>query len=302
MPTTTPAPAEDRKRTFWTLALFFALAFVITWGIGAALILARPQLEAVVGPIGQVNHHWIYYLAVSAPTLSAIVCSFVFGGVCGVKALALRFVRPFHPAWLAIAILIWPAALALFGLAAREIGMTGLIDLRAIAIGAPVLALTTAALVVDPGGLGEETGWRGFALPRLITLMRPLDASLLLGLIWGLWHLPGFFVSGLAQSHLALGWFLGGSVCLSVTMTWLFVRANGNPIVAGIVPHLVTNLMSDANVFARDSIQVETIVLALIALFLVARYGRDLGPRLAARPSLGVASVTGEPSSPRGAA
>ena len=271
--------ADGRWRTWRELIVYFALAFLITWGLGAALILARPQLEAAVGPIGQVNRHWIYYLAVYAPSISAVACSLIFAGLAGLKALALRFTRPFHPIWLAIAILAWPAALALFGLGARAAGAPGLIDLRSVAVGAPLLALTTTALVVDPGGLGEETGWRGFALPRLIGLMRPLDAALLLGLAWGLWHLPAFFVSDLAQSHFGLGWFLAGSMELSVFMTWLFIRAGGNVIVCGILPHLMSNLMFGAHVFGRSAIQTETMVMGLIATVLVARYGRDLAPR-----------------------
>ncbi len=88
---------EDRVRAVPQLAAFFGLTFAITWGLGALLIFAKPQLEAAIGPMGPINHHWLYYVAVWAPTISAVMLSLAFGGWGDVKALALRFVRPMRP-------------------------------------------------------------------------------------------------------------------------------------------------------------------------------------------------------------
>lgn len=268
-----------RRRTIRELAVFFGLAFAITWGLGAAFIFARPQLEAVVGPLGVINHSWLYYLAVTAPTISAVACSLLFGGWAGLKALGSRFLRPVKPLWALAAVLIWPAALTLFALAMKALGRGGGIDLHALAVGAPVMALTTWVLVVDPGGLGEEAGWRGYALPRLVTLVRPAWAGMGLGLVWGLWHLPAFFVSGLAQSQFDLGWFLLGSIALSVVMAWLYVHANGNVVVAGVIPHLMWNLLFDAHVFRQDALRQEVIAVGLLAVLLGVAFGPDLAPR-----------------------
>jgi membrane protease YdiL (CAAX protease family) len=268
--------AQGRRRTLWELGCYFGLAFGITWGLGALLILARPELEAVIGPIGRLDHHWLYYLGVYAPTLAAIATSVIFGGWDGLKALGGRFVRRFNPLWLVAAVILWPAALALYELASEALGAGGRVDLHALVVAMPVMALTTPMLLTDPGGLGEETGWRGFALPRLVTLMRPAAAGALLGLVWGLWHLPAFFLSDLAQSRFGLGWFVAGSILLSLVMTWLFVRARGNVIVAGVIPHLMTNLAFGAHVFRKDAIQTETIVLAVLAAVLILGLGRDL--------------------------
>jgi membrane protease YdiL (CAAX protease family) len=270
------ATPDDRRRTIRELAMFFGLAYAITWGLGAAIIFARPQLEALVGPLGQINHHWLYYLAVCAPTISAIACSLMFGGLGGLKALALRFVRPVKPLWVLTAILFWPAALTVYALAADALGHGGGIDLHALAVGAPVMALTTWALVIDPGGLGEETGWRGYAMPRLMTLTRPAWAAMGLGLVWSLWHLPAFFVSGLAQSQFALGWFIVGGMALSVVMAWLFVHGNGNPLIAGVIPHLMWNLPFDAHVFRSDPLRQEVPAVVALAVLLVVLLGPGL--------------------------
>jgi len=50
------------------------------------------------------------------------------------------------------------------------------------------------------GPLCEELGWRGFVLPRLPKRFNPFTASLILGVIWGVWHLPSFFLSGMVQA------------------------------------------------------------------------------------------------------
>jgi membrane protease YdiL (CAAX protease family) len=74
--------------------------------------------------------------------------------------------------------------------------------------------------------IGEEIGWRGFALPRLQQRYGPLKASLLLGLGWGLWHLPMFLMAGVP-----FGWLLLGMVLFlvpgSVIYSWVFNRTRG---------------------------------------------------------------------------
>src|SRR3546814_4714751 len=87
--------------------------------------------------------------------------------------------------------------------------------------------LLAGHLFRDPGALGEELGWRGFALPRLLELMDARRASLLLGLVWAVWHLPAFFLSTLSQSQVNFGLFILNVVAFSVFMTWLFVHTRG---------------------------------------------------------------------------
>jgi membrane protease YdiL (CAAX protease family) len=79
-----------------------------------------------------------------------------------------------------------------------------------------------------PFQLGEELGWRGFALPRLSTRMGLRGASLLLGAIWAVWHLPQFFIpEGDSYGQSCWGFCLG-VVAISVIMAWLFAHVNGS--------------------------------------------------------------------------
>ena len=82
-----------------------------------------------------------------------------------------------------------------------------------------LLSLLPLTLVTDTGPLGEEFGWRGFALPRLLKRRRSLVAALVLGVIWWAWHLPTFFIPALSQHQLSIPVFFVNIMALSVT--WL---------------------------------------------------------------------------------
>lgn len=74
------------------------------------------------------------------------------------------------------------------------------------------------------GSIQEEFGWRGFALPRLLNKWNPLKASLILGAIWGIWHLPLFLIPDTGQYYMPLGVFLILVEAFSVLITWAYIR------------------------------------------------------------------------------
>ena len=95
------------------------------------------------------------------------------------------------------------------------------------------------------GSLGEEIGWRGFLLPLLLTRTSPLAASLMLGAVWGLWHLPidlyaGFGLEGTGAVLARIVYVIP----LSVIFTWFYVHTNGSLIVA-LFLHTSLNMMGD---------------------------------------------------------
>lgn len=269
-----PQPLTDRgaKRELYA---FFATVFALTWGLGALLIFAKPQLESLIGPIGQINRHWLYYLAVSAPTLCAVLIAALSGGG---RALMMRLLTPAPLKWWATAILVYPSGLLVYWLIRRASGGGDDVDIHALLIGAPTMAVTTLVLIADPGALGEELGWRGFALPRLLQLFDATRSAIVLGVIWTIWHAPAFLLDGLSQAAFNFGWFLLALVSLSILMTWIFLHAKGNAVVAGVVPHMMFNLAFDAHVF-KSVPKTEAIVLAAIAGILLCVFGRNLQGR-----------------------
>jgi len=104
-----------------------------------------------------------------------------------------------------------------------------------------------AYLMFFEGPFGEEFGWRGFALPKMLNLSTPIKASLILGFIWSLWHLPSFFITGAIQYELAQnGFFLAFliyfvyTLILTLFMTILHIKTNGS-VFAAILFHTVAN-------------------------------------------------------------
>lgn len=90
----------------------------------------------------------------------------------------------------------------------------------------PVLIIIAqfAVITVLGGPMGEEFGWRGYAVPALTPLLGWRRAAVLIGLVWGLWHLPLFWMPGTAQAELPMGLFLASTVALSVVFARLSVN------------------------------------------------------------------------------
>jgi membrane protease YdiL (CAAX protease family) len=90
--------------------------------------------------------------------------------------------------------------------------------------------LPTLGLWLLTFGLGEEVGWRGFALPRLQAERPALSASLLLGALWAGWHLPALFYRDtyIAMGLLVIPMLLTVAAVGSVVYTWLYNGTGGN--------------------------------------------------------------------------
>lgn len=109
------------------------------------------------------------------------------------------------------------------------------------------LAMLINGAIGTPLGFGEEYGWRGYLLPRLLPLGE-IRATLLLGLVWGLWHLPALLI-GLNYPGqplcAALLVFAVNALLLAFPFTWLYTASKGSPFVVGVM-HAVLNAVGDA--------------------------------------------------------
>jgi CAAX protease family protein len=190
------------------LIVFFVLAYLLTWWIYP--LLKFSPLLGIFGLFG--------------PALAAIIMAAVTGGKPGVKALLSRVVRwRVGLPWYLIALGL-PTVLS--------IATAGLSYLLGASDFIQVGALTVLELVLFVLVVGEELGWRGYALPRLLEKRSAVTASLILGVLWGLWHLPTFLVPGTPQYGLPLTAFVLLTIEYSILMTWVFLHTLGSVLIA----------------------------------------------------------------------
>jgi membrane protease YdiL (CAAX protease family) len=229
-------PTEAARLTSWfqshQVTSFFIITYAITWGIGLLAILYPEQFRRLFGELNYRNP--VALIAIAAPTVSATILTAAWQGKTGLRELYSRLVQwRFGLSWYALILL----------------GVPFLGWMTTLVAGAnPVYVLSTPAFAFSillnlmyTGPLCEELGWRGYALPRLLRQFNPLIASLILGLFWGVWHLPSFFISSVVQSSLSLPAFLLFGLFTSILMTWIF-RHTGGSVLAAVLFHYTVNV------------------------------------------------------------
>lgn len=101
--------------------------------------------------------------------------------------------------------------------------------------------LIVAMIFSTPVQAGEEIGWRGYALPRMAERVGLAGASVLLGVIWALWHLPLFFVSAADTFRQPFFLYTLQVTAISVAMAWLYARTNGSLLLVMLLHAAVNN-------------------------------------------------------------
>jgi membrane protease YdiL (CAAX protease family) len=210
---------------------YFTLTFVWSWACWALSPAIRPQLP------------WLATLLMFAgsfgPSLAAIVVVASTRPPGGLRAWLSRCLQwRIGWGWWAVAALL-PLVVMLLAVA-LHMALGGAIA-AAPASGHLLMTVVNLPLVLLLGGpLGEEFGWRGYALPVLQDRLGWRAASLGLGLVWGVWHLPLFFIIGTAQAHMPLALFMLSVVAMSVVFAWLAHRTAGS-VMAALLFHTAIN-------------------------------------------------------------
>jgi CAAX protease family protein len=229
---TTAAPSRPISATTGALPLrFFALAFGFTWFFwGLGVLGERGVLPALPG---------FTMIGTFGPLVAAVVLSARDGGRDGLRPLLGRVVRwRVPPAWYGVA-LLGPLALTLAAIS-LHVALGGRTpDLTSLAGSLPTVLLVSVYMLVFVA-LGEEVGWRGYALPALQARHGALASSVILGIVWALWHLPQFFNPATLYSDLPFVLFLAYLVPFAVLITWVFNSAGGSVLIVMLV-HAVMN-------------------------------------------------------------
>jgi hypothetical protein len=211
--------------SFGALGPFFALAYGLGWATLGALIFFRDRIEAIFGPVGYTNP--VFILAVYSPAIAGISLVWRQCGVKGLGSYLRRLTLWRMPvAWWAFLVVGIPACKYL-GAAIK--GTAG--EPFPFSPWYAVLPALVTALLIGPV---EEFGWRGVALPLLQRRFAPLWASLILGVIWGVWHLPAFLLAGTPQSAWSFGPYAIGVLAIAVILTPMFNAARGSILIAAL--------------------------------------------------------------------
>lgn len=202
------------------LILFFTMTFVITWSILGLYVYASEPMVRLFGNL--TGRHPLFYIAVYAPAISALVLILYRHGFQGMRLFLSRLLLwRASIYWYFMLILVVPLVFYVSALFKQ-----GALD--TLFPFASVTAYLSALFFMAIKGPVEEIGWRGLALPMLQRRMAPIWAALVLGVIWAAWHLPAFMLSGTPQSAWALTPFLVGTLALSVIVTPLFNHSRGS--------------------------------------------------------------------------
>jgi membrane protease YdiL (CAAX protease family) len=176
------------------------------------------------------------------PAISAIIISLMVGGRQAVAALLGKIGKwRVHWKWYAAAALGFPALL---------LASAGIYSLIPGAQPLPAVEMTAGSLVVvmivmTISVMGEEIGWRGFALPRMQRRWTALSSSLILGTAWTAWHLPFWAVLGEQDTFGVWYWLMSWAFITAgaIYITW-FMNNTGNSLLMAILFHWCYNVLS----------------------------------------------------------
>jgi membrane protease YdiL (CAAX protease family) len=192
-----------------------------------------------------------------------------------------NLVDPGAPLWVWAAAVLVPVALYVLALGVFLLA-GGSFDRTSVLPAAAVPAVVFATFI--RGGL-EEPGWRGMALPVLQRSVGAFRASIVIGVVWAVWHVPLFLMPGSSQAGTPFWLYALVVLGISVIATWLYNEAGGRVLIP-VVFHTLSNAVSvtTATGVVGDGVVSQVgllvVVWAVVAV-LVWRYGTD---RLASKP------------------
>jgi membrane protease YdiL (CAAX protease family) len=227
-----PGKAEDNRWARW-------VAFLVAWVLVTAIfILNARSSSGNRSPAAAV----VFAVVGSIP---AFVFASGFSANLGVRGRLASLVRPRgHLLWYLLALLLVPALRLLSVPFNRLLGWEMISD--PVLTGGLVRVVGSMAIpffytAIAAGGLNEETGWTGFALPGLQARHSPLVASVILWFFWLLWHMPLHFAGMWNPDADALVRALIGTLFARFIFTWLYNRSEGN-IWTAILFHASANV------------------------------------------------------------
>jgi membrane protease YdiL (CAAX protease family) len=245
----------QKQRDLRDVVLFYLITCAYTWLMWSPVMLFPSAADRLVGIVS--------WPCTYGPTVGAIATAWITTG----RKETWRWLKSIYRWRIPFIWYLTGAVLLNVAFAALHLGTVSLLGGRIALVEGPipwyghlVLFLVSVSVLWPIGsGAGEETGWRGFALPKLLDHMHPLLANLILGLAWALWHLPMLLTPAWSGSSQGVLPFFIYVIPLSVIMSWLWSNSHGS-----VVPSAM--LHSGSNTYSRllggDMLALSTVYVA----------------------------------------
>jgi membrane protease YdiL (CAAX protease family) len=208
---------------------FFLLTFAVAWACWIPVVRGIPDHA----PLGV----FLLYLGTFAPSLVAISLTARAQGNTGVRELFGRILRgPVAGRWFVFA-LTYMLTLKLVAAVIHRVAFGAWPRFQTAELFLIPFVIATSTV----GQVGEELGWRGYALPRMADRMGLAAASVVLGVIWAVWHLPLFFVRGADTFHQSFPVYALGVIAISVAIAWVYTNTRAGLLLPMLLHAAVNN-------------------------------------------------------------
>ena len=256
---------------------FIRLTFALSWGVSAAYLMAR-TIWPSLPPFNAANP--VFLTINCAPSLAAFLIVLREGGLAHARALAASTFSGFRFGAFIVACTFLPLLVCLFAGGTNTLGLRWPVTIQEAFVAMPTFLFTSPILFSNIAPIGEEYGWRGYALPILLQRHSLFGAAMRLGAIWVIWHIPAFLLGGIMAVSLAsFFWWAAATVALTLCMTALYVRSGGNVLVAGLVPHAMINALGTLGLWLNRPAEVIALSACAAAAWLLTRHDQRKPPR-----------------------
>jgi membrane protease YdiL (CAAX protease family) len=211
----------DKQRNI-SIIIFFVMTYAFSWTLWIPMALSSqnklpiqisPFLGIIIGGMG--------------PSISAIILILAELGTPGIGILLKRLIKWRVAIQWYLFIFFIPAVIIVIAIIFYSLFEKVPLNIPNIGDWRIVILMTLLTFIIG-GPIGEELGWRGYALPKLLETRSPLLASIILGVGWGMWHLPLFWIPGSLQADIPPFWFMISIIAESILYTWIYNNSGGS--------------------------------------------------------------------------
>jgi membrane protease YdiL (CAAX protease family) len=228
---------KNLKQSLIFILLVIALSYLVFWGPIALLKLKTANL--VEGKVYNIPALIFFLLGGFVPSVVGLILTAFYDGKEGLKKLLLSAINTKIGFSSLIIIIVYAMALGSLQLILYTL-LGGSFDFSQF-----LKQLPTILPLIILGPLSEEFGWRGFLQKRINSEFPPIPASIIIGVVWSLWHLPLFYMIGTSQHDFNIPFipFMISIVSSSFVYTYLYYKSNGSLFAAILLHWIATYIL-----------------------------------------------------------